>query len=108
VREFAAPRPAPAPLPDALDPPDTVLWQPIIVLPADGKAVLPFHVGSAPGGYEVVIAGHTLDGRLGSIRGMILVSPSKTLTPNGPGTQGVPSGVILPPNPTMPPPQPMP
>lgn len=108
VREFAAPRPSPVQLADAPDPPDTVLWQPIIVLPADGKAVLPFHIGSAPGGYEVVIAGHTLDGRLGSTRGMILVSPLKTLSPNGPGTQGVPGGAILPPNPTAPPPQPMP
>ena len=44
--------------------PDTILWQPVIVLPADGKARVAFHLGNARGGYEVVVAGHTLDGRL--------------------------------------------
>jgi hypothetical protein len=102
VREFAAPRPSLAPLSDDADAPDTVLWQPVIVLPADGKAVLTFTVGAAPGGYEVVIAGHTADGRLGATRGMILVTPPKTVVPNTPG------GAIPPANPVAPPPPPMP
>ena len=71
VREYAAPRPG---SPDELTP-DTVLWQPVIVLPADGKTTVPFHLGHAPGGYQVIIAGHTLDGRLGAVRGIIPVAP---------------------------------
>ena len=72
VREYAAPRPAPVQLAEA-DTPDTVLWQPVIVLPADGKTTLNFHLGTASGGYEVMIAGHTTNGRLGAIRGHINV-----------------------------------
>jgi anti-sigma factor RsiW len=72
VREYAAPRPGSNEI-DA-ESPDTILWQPIIVLPADGKTKLAFHLGSAPGGYEVVIAGHTLDGRIGAVRGLIPVA----------------------------------
>lgn len=74
VREYAAPRPAPASdeTPDARD---TLLWQPVIVLPAEGKTALTFALGSAPGGYEVVVAGHTLDGRLGAERRLVRVAP---------------------------------
>jgi len=77
VREFAAPRPM-APV-SADDSADTVLWQPVIVLPADGKATLTFHLGAAPGGYQVVVAGHTADGRLGAVRGLILTTPPRTV-----------------------------
>jgi len=70
VREYAAPRPGAVGIhPDA----DTVLWQPIIVLPTDGKTTLHFNLGEAPGGYQVIVAGHTPDGRLGSVRTMIPV-----------------------------------
>ena len=80
VREYAAARPgAGDPL---LDASDTVLWQPVIVLPADGKAKVPFYVGFAPGGYEVVVAGHTLDGRIGAIRGVIPVAPTQSSIPD--------------------------
>jgi hypothetical protein len=90
VREFAAPRPSAAPLPDA-DEPDTVLWRPVIVLPADGKAVLHFRAGAAPGGYEVVVAGHTADGRLGSARGLLRISPAPTVNPAAPVVPAVPA-----------------
>lgn len=72
IREYAAPRPGPD---SATDSPDTILWQPVIVLPTDGKAKLTFPLGNAPGGYQVVVAGHTLDGRLGAVRGIIPVAP---------------------------------
>ncbi|MBA4062711.1 MAG: hypothetical protein C0501_03215 [Isosphaera sp.] len=75
VREYAAPRPGADGR--AADPGDTVLWQPVVVLPADGKATLRFHLGNAPGGYQVIVAGHTLDGRVGAVRGVIpVVSPA--------------------------------
>src|SRR5207237_1383151 len=43
VREYAAPRPgARDPHDPGPDDPDTVLWQPLLVLPADGKATVRF------------------------------------------------------------------
>jgi hypothetical protein len=89
VREYAAPRPLPAA--DAeLDVPDTVLWHPVIVLPTDGKTTLAFALGSAPGGYELVVAGHTLDGRLGAERRLVRVAP------------GAPNVSVPPPAPPVP------
>jgi hypothetical protein len=78
VREYAAPRPGPGT--DGIDSErsDTILWQPVIVLPGDGKAKLNFFLGAAKGGYRVVIAGHTLDGRIGAVREVISVSPQVT------------------------------
>jgi hypothetical protein len=80
VREYAAPRPQPPLSADTSE--DTVLWQPVIVLPADGKATLTFHLGAAPGGYQVVVAGHTADGRLGATRGLIKTTPPRTVGPD--------------------------
>jgi hypothetical protein len=70
VREYAAPRPGSDGTHDLA--PDTVLWQPLIVLPADGTATVRFHLGNAPG-YEVTVAGYTPDGRLGAVRGTLPV-----------------------------------
>lgn len=75
VREYAPPRPAPAALADAA-PADTILWHPVIVLPTDGRAVIPFALGAAPGGYELLVAGHTVDGRLGAERRVLRVAPA--------------------------------
>jgi hypothetical protein len=76
VREYAAPRPSPTDAPrDGSDEADTVLWQPVVVVPGTGKVTLPVQLGSAAGGYEVVVAGHTLDGRIGAVRGIIPVAP---------------------------------
>ncbi len=71
IREYAAPRPGAK---DAHDS-DTVLWQPVIVLPSDGKTTLRFNLGNAPSGYQVIVAGHTLDGRIGSVRTVLPVAP---------------------------------
>lgn len=103
VREYAAPRPTPVQLADS-DTPDTLLWQPVIVLPADGKATLSFHLGAATGGYDVVIAGHTTDGRLGAVRGHIATKPAPTqLVPTE-----VPTGSVPPLVPVAPAPPPAP
>jgi hypothetical protein len=82
VREYAAPRPGTAEKGDLHKEADTILWQPVIVLPGDGKAKIGFNLGSAEGGYQVMVAGHTLDGkdgqngRIGAIRGIIPVAPN--------------------------------
>ena len=34
------------------------------------------HLGSAPGGYQVIVAGHTPDGRIGSVRTVLPISPA--------------------------------
>jgi hypothetical protein len=65
IREYASPRPG---LSDPTFDSDTVLWQPLIVLPSDGRTTLHFHLGNAKGGYQVLVAGHSGDGRLGSTR----------------------------------------
>jgi hypothetical protein len=83
IREYAAPRPGTA---DGYlqGSRDTILWEPVIVLPSDGKAKVQFHLGDAPGGYQVVVGGHTLDGRVGAVRGIIPVSPPQLTTPGKP------------------------
>jgi hypothetical protein len=90
VREYAAPRP------ESGDAPDTILWQPVIIVGADGKAMLPFTVGSAPGGYELVVAGHTADGRLGAVRRFIPVMPKPTPTPTTTVSPGTPRSPPVP------------
>jgi hypothetical protein len=107
VREYAAPRPAPPQLDDA-DSPDTILWQPVIVLPADGKATFSFSLGFAPHGYEVIVAGHTADGRLGAVRQFISVQHPKTRESAFPVGPVIPAGPVPPPAPPAPVPQPMP
>jgi uncharacterized protein YfaS (alpha-2-macroglobulin family) len=64
VREYAAPRPANE---DA----DTVMWKPVIVLPTDGRTTIHFNLGTAAGGYQVIVAGHSADGRLGSTKFLV-------------------------------------
>jgi hypothetical protein len=83
VREYAPPRPGAAEgyLHESRD---TILWQPVIVLPSDGKGKVQFQLGDAPGGYQVVIGGHTLDGRIGAVRGIIPVGSPQSTTPGKP------------------------
>ena len=45
---------------------ETVLWQPVLVTPADGRAAVKFDLPNGVGGYQVLVAGHSLDGRLGA------------------------------------------
>jgi hypothetical protein len=64
VREYA---PA-LPLPDSQESADTLLWMPVIIVPESGHVQLPLVLGTARGGYDLIVAGHTQDGRLGAIR----------------------------------------
>jgi anti-sigma factor RsiW len=73
VREYAHP---PKPTSDdatRTDFTETVLWHPVLVLPTDGRATLDFHVSDAVNPYRVLVAGHTLDGRLGAATGLLEV-----------------------------------
>jgi hypothetical protein len=90
AREYAPPRPGSTPSDTGLTlfESDTIYWQPVIVMPADGKTTLNFNLGSAEGGYQVLLAGHTLEGknsqegRIGAIRRIIPVTPpTQTVLP---------------------------
>jgi uncharacterized protein YfaS (alpha-2-macroglobulin family) len=52
---------------------ETVLWNPVVVLPEDGKTTVKFSVADAITRYRVLVDGHTLDGRLGSMKSHIEV-----------------------------------
>ncbi|MGL4421797.1 MAG: hypothetical protein ACRCZF_14105, partial [Gemmataceae bacterium] len=66
AREYAHAGPATAnPNPVVPDRTETVLWHPVLVVPSMGAATVRFRLSDNPEGYRVVIAGHTLDGRLG-------------------------------------------
>jgi hypothetical protein len=81
IREYAAARPGIMPGEQSTD---TILWQPVIVLPSDGKTTLTFHTGTAPGGYQVVVAGHTLDGRIGTKQLILPTAPGVAAPPGMP------------------------
>ncbi len=74
VREYAHLPYRPDPL-DATrkDFTETVLWHPVLVLPGDGRGRLDFHVSDAANAYRVLIAGHSLDGRLGAATDLLEV-----------------------------------
>lgn len=72
VREYAhLPRKADPTDPTRTDFTETVLWHPVLVLPGDGRAALDFHVSESLAGYRMLVAGHTLDGRLGATTGRL-------------------------------------
>ncbi len=52
---------------------ETVLWHPTLVTAADGKATVNFYFSDEVNPYEVLVAGHTLDGRIGATKGLIAV-----------------------------------
>jgi hypothetical protein len=80
VREYAHIRPEPPPG-DATrtDFTETVIWHPLLVLPADGRASVSFQLGDSVAAHRVLVAGHTLDGRLGSTTGTIEVRKPLTV-----------------------------
>lgn len=46
---------------------ETVYWHPVLVLPEAGKATVEFQLSDDVARYQVLVAGHTLDGRIGAI-----------------------------------------
>ena len=73
VREYAhAPRPD-AKADERTDFTETVQWHPALATGADGKASVSFAFSDAVNPYEVLVAGHTLDGRIGAVKGTLEV-----------------------------------
>jgi hypothetical protein len=59
-------------------PTETIYWNPVVVLPVDGKKTVSFALGDSATGYQVLVSGHTLEGRLGAANSTIEISvPSK-------------------------------
>jgi len=50
---------------------ETVYWHPVLVLPENGKTTIEFQLSDDIARYEVLVAGHTLDGRIGAVTKMI-------------------------------------
>jgi UPF0716 family protein affecting phage T7 exclusion len=96
LREYAPARPGDSDTGDLA--PDTILWLPVVVLPSDGKARIPLHLGTARGGYQVLVAGHTLDGRIGAVRGLVQVAPWQAVpvAPTKPAVPATPGTLVLP------------
>ncbi len=46
---------------------ETVYWHPVLVLPESGKATVEFQLSDDIARYEVIVAGHTTDGRIGAV-----------------------------------------
>jgi hypothetical protein len=69
VREYAHQHSA-APTGDRTDFAETVFWHPVLVLPKDG-ATVSFDLGDDVTRYQVLVAAHTLDGRLGAVESLI-------------------------------------
>ena len=46
---------------------ETVYWHPVLVLPDSGKASVEFQLSDDIARYQVLVAGHTTDGRIGAI-----------------------------------------
>src|SRR5262249_27750189 len=46
---------------------DTVFWHPVLVLPDTGKTTIEFQLSDDIARYQVLVAGHTTDGRIGAV-----------------------------------------
>src|SRR5262249_36606631 len=64
VREYAH---VSDPLTQSKDLTETVYWHPVVVLPDTGRAQVEFQLSDDIAGYQVLIAGHTIDGRIGAV-----------------------------------------
>jgi hypothetical protein len=66
IRQYAHTRGTTDPDAPRTDFTETLLWQPLLVVPQSGNLTLEFSLSDAINPYQVLIAGHTLDGRLGA------------------------------------------
>jgi hypothetical protein len=84
VREYAHTRPELSDDAPRTDFTETLLWHPAIVTPTDGKATVTFSLSDEVAPYRVLVAGHTLDGRIGAVTGTIEVRKPFSLDPKLP------------------------
>ncbi|MBY0458226.1 MAG: alpha-2-macroglobulin, partial [Gemmataceae bacterium] len=63
---------------------ETVFWQPVLVLPESGKASVQFQLSDDVARYQVLVAGHTLDGRVGAFTTTIEARKPFSLDPKLP------------------------
>ena len=63
---------------------ETVYWHPVLVLPETGKASVEFQLSDDIARYQVLVAGHTTDGRIGAITTTIEARKPFSLDPKLP------------------------
>ena len=63
---------------------ETVYWHPVLVLPESGKASVEFQLSDDVARYQVLVAGHTTDGRIGAVTKTIEARKPFSLDPKLP------------------------
>ncbi|HUR54347.1 MAG TPA: alpha-2-macroglobulin family protein, partial [Gemmataceae bacterium] len=63
---------------------ETVYWHPVLVLPSSGKASVSFQLSDDVARYQVLVAGHTTDGRIGAVTKTIEARKPFSLDPKLP------------------------
>ncbi len=63
---------------------ETVYWNPVIVLPDTGKTSVNFQLSDSIATYQVLVAGHTVDGRIGAVTKTIEARKPFTVDPKLP------------------------
>ncbi len=63
---------------------ETVFWHPVLVLPENGKLAVEFQLSDDIARYQVLVAGHTLDGRIGAVTKTIEARQPFSLDPKLP------------------------
>lgn len=63
---------------------ETVYWHPVLVLPDNGKTTIGFQLSDDVARYQVLVAGHTVDGRIGAITKTIEARKPFTVDPKVP------------------------
>jgi hypothetical protein len=63
---------------------ETVYWHPVLVLPDSGRATVEFQLSDDIARYQILVAGHTVDGRVGAITKTIEARKPFTVDPKLP------------------------
>ncbi len=63
---------------------ETVCWQPVLVMPESGRMDIHFQLSDSIARYQVLVAGHTLDGRIGATTKIIEARKPFTVDPKTP------------------------
>src|SRR5262249_11963703 len=63
---------------------ETVYWHPVLVLPESGRTKIEFQLSDDIARYQVLVAGHTVDGRIGAVRKPIEARKPFTVDPKLP------------------------